>query len=107
MVTKKRKRKRKSKYKYKHRHRESLSRRELKLKAIEYKGGCCESCQYSKCIAALSFHHRDPSKKDFGISRLISTMSWDTIVEELDKCTLLCLNCHTEVHSGMLDGYWG
>jgi hypothetical protein len=103
---KKRKRKRKSKYKYKNRHRESLSRRELKLKAIEYKGGCCEACAYSKCVAALSFHHRDPTQKDFGISRLINTMSWPRIVEELDKCSLLCLVCHTEVHSGMLDGYW-
>lgn len=103
MAAKKRKRKRKSKYK--HQHRECLSRRELKQKAVDYKGGRCEACGYTKCVAALSFHHKDPTQKDFGISRLISSLLWSEIEEELQKTTLLCIRCHTEVHSGMLDGY--
>ena len=105
MVAKKRKRKRKSKYKYKHRHKESLSRRELKLKAVEHKGGACAACGYSKCLAALSFHHKDPGQKDFGISRLINSLSWSEIEKELKKTILLCVRCHVEFHNGMLDGY--
>lgn len=43
-------------------------RKELKLMAIEYKGGSCQKCGYNKCVKALEFHHLDPSKKDFSIS---------------------------------------
>lgn len=38
----------------------------LKVKAVEYKGGKCQKCNYSSCIAALIFHHRDPKEKRFG-----------------------------------------
>ncbi len=43
-------------------------RRNLRVKAIELKGGFCENCGYSKCPDALEFHHLDDTKKDFGIS---------------------------------------
>ena len=45
----------------------SNRRDKLKLMAIEYKGGSCQRCGYNKCTRALSFHHLDPSKKDFGL----------------------------------------
>lgn len=45
----------------------SEQRRNLKLKCIEYKGGACITCGYSKCPMAMNFHHLDPSQKDFGI----------------------------------------
>lgn len=68
-----------------------------KLKAVEYKGGKCIKCGYSKCVAALEFHHRDPKEKEVQWNQL-RKRSWDTIVEELDKCDLLCSNCHREEH---------
>ena len=71
----------------------------LKIKAVDYKGGKCERCGYSKYIGALEFHHRDPTQKDFGISHRGLTRSWKAMVVELDKCLLLCSNCHREVHS--------
>lgn len=43
-------------------------RNNLKIKAIEYKGGKCEICGYDKCVDALDFHHLDPSEKEFRIS---------------------------------------
>ena len=43
-------------------------RRNLKKQLVEYKGGKCEICGYNECIGALEFHHKDPNKKDFGIS---------------------------------------
>jgi len=69
----------------------------LKEKSLEYKGGECERCGYCKSKRALTFHHIDPSQKEFGISGNHSR-SWESIKEELDKCMLLCMNCHMEVH---------
>jgi hypothetical protein len=67
--------------------------------AIEYKGGCCEICGYDRCIDALEFHHSNFSGKEFSISAKGYTRSWAKIKEELDKCSLLCANCHREVHA--------
>ena len=74
-------------------------RQRLKEKAIEYKGGKCQhnNCGYNKCNRALEFHHLDPNEKDFGISSY-TTLSWDKIKKELDKCILVCANCHREIH---------
>lgn len=47
----------------------------------------------------MEFHHKDPSKKDFGISSAGTTKSFERIKLELDKCDLLCSNCHKEIHS--------
>lgn len=76
----------------------SKRRDQLKLKAIEYKGGKCERCEYSKCIAALEFHHLNPKEKDFAISTSGHTRSWEKIKVELDKCILVCCRCHREIH---------
>jgi 5-methylcytosine-specific restriction endonuclease McrA len=73
-------------------------RRVVKLKSIEYKGGKCQSCGYLKCADALEFHHTTPGEKDFSISGTGVTRSWDKIKTELDKCILLCANCHREAH---------
>jgi hypothetical protein len=70
--------------------------RELKERAVEYKGGRCEVCGYNKCLTSLVFHHEDPSAKDFTISGRV--LRWETIKGELDKCRCLCANCHGELH---------
>ena len=67
--------------------------------AIEYKGGKCEKCGYSRCMEALEFHHCDPTQKDFSISSKGYTRSWDKVRSELDKCMMLCANCHREFHA--------
>lgn len=72
----------------------------VKQKAVEYKGGKCELCSYNKCIAALDFHHTDPEHKDFAISKDGHTRSWESIKAEIDKCMLVCANCHREIHDG-------
>ncbi|QTO46333.1 hypothetical protein [Burkholderia latens] len=71
----------------------------LKEMAVEYKGGKCERCGYEKCLKALQFHHTDPSKKDFGIAESGHTRSFEKMKIELDKCLLLCANCHCEEHA--------
>ena len=70
--------------------------------AVEHKGGRCQVCGYERCIEALEFHHLDPTRKDFGISHKGYTRSWEKVKEEVDKCILLCANCHREFHAGML-----
>jgi len=72
-------------------------RQKLKTKAIQYKGGACEKCGYNKCEWALDFHHLDANLKDFSISQYIK-LSWDKVRNELDKCIILCANCHREIH---------
>ena len=67
---------------------------------MEYKGGKCESCGYNKYIGALEFHHKDFSQKDFQISRHRLQTFNDDVEKELNKCLLLCANCHREIHSG-------
>lgn len=74
------------------------SKRKTKEKAIQYKGGKCEKCGYNKCSAALCFHHKNPSKKDFGIGFKGQTFGWEKIKKEIEKCLLLCQNCHHELH---------
>lgn len=73
-------------------------RKKLKVLAIDYKGGECEDCGYNKSPSALEFHHIDPTMKEFGISGNGITRSIETIKTELDKCLLLCANCHREEH---------
>lgn len=72
------------------------NRQNLRRKAVEYKGGRCQRCEYSKCIKALEFHHRDPTQKDFQICGI---KAWSKVEQELQKCDLLCANCHREVHA--------
>lgn len=73
-------------------------RRKTKLKAIAYKGGKCEKCGYSKYPQAMVFHHTDPNSKDFAIGQDGVARSWERIMGELDKTTLVCANCHAEIH---------
>lgn len=76
--------------------------RDLKQKSIDYKGGLCEVCGYDKCNSALEFHHKDPNEKDFSISNVKKYTFDERIKNELDKCVLLCSNCHREVHAGLI-----
>jgi hypothetical protein len=74
------------------------NRKKLKQKAVDYKGGMCEKCGYNKSLSALQFHHINPEEKDFGISTTGNTRAWSYIKKELDKCILVCANCHAELH---------
>ena len=72
--------------------------RRRKEKAVEYKGGKCTKCGFNDHAAALQFHHTNPEEKDANWGK-IKGKSWDKIVEEIDKCVLLCANCHAIEHA--------
>ena len=74
-------------------------RKRVKEWALEYKGEKCEKCGYNKCSEALEFHHLDPNEKDFSLSDRDLKLDWVLIKQELDKCILLCANCHRETHA--------
>lgn len=76
-------------------------RKMLRKKAIEYAGGSCSLCGYNRCMEALDFHHRNEQDKSFGISQNGLTRSWEKIREEVDKCILVCANCHRELHANI------
>jgi hypothetical protein len=70
----------------------------LKELAVIYKGGRCAHCGYDRYIGSLEFHHLDPQAKEFALSHSRST-TFEKIRPELDKCILLCSNCHREEHA--------
>lgn len=80
--------------------------RQIKFKqfCVDYKGGSCELCGYNKCLSALEFHHKDPAKKDFEISKSRLKKMDDETIKELDKCNLVCANCHREIHYQIIYG---
>lgn len=75
----------------------SRHRRRIKLRSLEYKGKQCVNCGYDKFIGALQFHHPNGDKK-FGIAAEGFTRAWASVKAELDKCIVLCANCHAESH---------
>lgn len=79
--------------------REAVKRRRLKVKQllIAEAGGACEICGYKKSIAALEFHHKDPSTKEFALSGGGLTRSITIMRKEAAKCQLVCANCHREL----------
>lgn len=76
-------------------------RKRKKIELVEYKGGKCNICGYSRSVRALEFHHIDPSEKDFTISG--KSWSFERLKSEVDKCVLVCANCHIEIHEGIVN----
>lgn len=75
--------------------------RKRKVKLVLLNGGKCLSCgiEYNgKNACIFHFHHRDPATKLFTM-HLLTVKSWDSIIEEVNKCDLLCANCHEQRHS--------
>src|SRR5215211_1131197 len=78
-----------------------VSRTELKRQMVEYKGGRCQVCGYDRCLRSLCFHHLDCKTKGFAFAGS-HCLSRASIWQELDKCVLLCQNCHGEVHDALI-----
>ena len=77
-------------------------RQRLKERATYVLGNKCACCGYDKCIQALEFHHLNPEEKDFSFGTN-PNRSWQTTRQEIQKCILVCANCHREIHYGLID----
>ncbi len=74
-----------------------------KIEAIRYKGSVCKRCQLhldDSHYAVFEFHHSAPQAKDFDWSKM-RMFSKEKLHQELDKCELLCANCHRIIHAEM------
>lgn len=74
-----------------------------KAKYVEYKGGKCQKCGYAKCSDSLEFHHIEPDHKDPTFESM-RYWGFEKAKEELDKCMLVCSNCHREIHFELRNG---
>lgn len=74
--------------------------------AIKAMGGECVECGYNKCKGALQFHHlRDKKYNIVDLTRMRGVDNKKLLDEELEKCVLLCANCHAEKHEA--EGFEG
>lgn len=76
-------------------------RKRTKQRMVDAFDGKCGICGYNKCKEALEFHHIDPTKKDFTISKN-KFNNWEKLVKELKKCICICSNCHKEIHNEII-----
>lgn len=79
---------------------QSKSRAAHKAKCIEHKNGVCSKCGliYNGTNAPVfDFHHVDPETKDYNIGGMVNR-PWPLVEEELDKCIMVCANCHRLIH---------
>ena len=89
----------------KSRYANSLERvRSFKRSYIEYMGSECVMCGLlfdGKNAAVFDFHHVDPSQKECNFGG--NNRKLETVKTELDKCVLVCSNCHRLLHAGVIE----
>ena len=64
-----------------------------RLKAIEYLGGKCAACENTE---ELEIDHIDATQKTFSLGKGLAGWNWERLQAELDKCQLLCKDCHAK-----------
>lgn len=79
------------------RQRDNIRKEALSRASDRYKQSIgCQKCGYDKCASALEWHHKDDNKE--GNPSHFKTFSWKAYMKEVEKCVLLCANCHREFH---------
>lgn len=73
--------------------------KEIRLSIRKIKASGCSICGYNRCITALEFHHNNGSNKFKNISQITT---FNQLKKELEKCTLVCANCHREIEAGIM-----
>lgn len=59
----------------------------------------CKYCEENH-PACLDFHHRNPTDKDRAISQAMRAFSLERLISEVEKCDIVCANCHRKLHYG-------
>jgi predicted nucleic acid-binding Zn ribbon protein len=78
--------------------------KETKKRNVNYLGGKCKICNYNRSMRSLTFHHFDPKKKEYSLSSS-RIFNFEKCKKEMDKCLLVCANCHGEIHDGLFPQY--
>ena len=77
-------------------------RTRLKERIVYVMGDKCQCCGYNRLNSALELHHLDPKEKDFTLGTN-TNISWMSARQEIQKCILVCANCHREIHANFID----
>ena len=77
-----------------------VRQRTIKESLVDAMGGCCQKCKGVFSLEAYDFHHT--GKKESDPSHIIGNASIQKIAEEIEKCVLLCANCHRTEHASKL-----
>ena len=77
----------------------SKQRRRARRIRDDLKSNGCAICGYNKCIDALEFHHVNPEDKKFNLEVTSMMVGDEKLVNEINKCIILCSNCHIEIHT--------
>lgn len=87
----------KNKEKHKKAVQKGVDYKRAKIGRYKMEHGCCR-CGYNEHPSALCFHHLDPEEKEFTIGSNIH-LPWEILLVEIEKCEVLCMNCHSIEHS--------
>ena len=69
------------------------------VETIKEKYGCFFCSEREKCV--LEFHHPNDDKSD-DISKIAQHKNKNRLFEEINKCIVVCANCHKKIHRGIL-----
>lgn len=61
----------------------------------------CEICK-ENTTCCLDFHHKNTSEKEFNVSSMKSFISFESLLKEINKCIVVCSNCHRKIHAGII-----
>lgn len=61
----------------------------------------CQVCQ-ENTPECLDLHHLNPKEKEYSIGSLSSRIKFERLMQEIEKCVVLCSNCHRKLHAGLI-----
>jgi len=74
------------------------------VEVVRLKGGKCQNCGGVFPVSVYDLHHRDPETKEFSLGRMnLKLPMSERMLAEVDKCDLLCANCHRAMQYGDTD----
>ena len=77
-------------------------RRRKREQFVEWKKQqVCSRCGEND-FCTLDLHHVDPTQKDYTLSKLAESGSWTKLVAEMQKCIVVCSNCHRKIHNALM-----
>jgi hypothetical protein len=71
------------------------------VETIKAKAGC--KCCPEREPACLDFHHLNSEEKEDTIANLVCKRSRTRLFEEIQKCVVVCSNCHRKIHAGIIN----
>ena len=86
-------------------HYSDVQRRRSKMRVDTFRKwkseqGCLFCSESEACC--LDLHHKDPNTKEDAVANLAAKWSWDRLQKEIDKCVVVCRNCHAKIHEGLI-----